>query len=205
MPSKLKINISSEELAAISDPTVFYIKQEVTDKLYTAFAQLIQKIQNSQVFHDFQYPADTDIALGKISKGENYLKLPYIILDFPRHIKKPDVFLFRSMFWWGKYFIFTLHIAGPQMQPFYKNFMDNFESLDQKKIYFCINKNQWRHQLGKKNYRKLHKLTLEEVQQHIQENEFIKISIKLPLKEIKRVIPKGVENFEILMKTVMAQ
>ena len=41
---------------------------------------------------------------GKISRGENYRGLPYLILDYPAYFSQKDIFAFRTMFWWGHFF-----------------------------------------------------------------------------------------------------
>ena len=48
----------------------------------------------------------------KITRGENYQLLPYVILDYPRCFQKEQVFAIRTMFWWGKGISITLHVSG---------------------------------------------------------------------------------------------
>ena len=48
----------------------------------------------------------------KIAKGENYLQLPYVLLDYPRCFDKENIFAIRTMFWWGNFFSITLHLSG---------------------------------------------------------------------------------------------
>jgi hypothetical protein len=49
---------------------------------------------------------------GKISRGENYQLLPYIILDYPSYFSRNNIFAVRTMFWWGNFFSITLHLSG---------------------------------------------------------------------------------------------
>ena len=48
----------------------------------------------------------------KISKGEKYNDLPYVVLDFPAFFAKTGVFALRSFFLWGRGFVISLHISG---------------------------------------------------------------------------------------------
>ncbi|TDW99319.1 hypothetical protein EDB95_0328 [Dinghuibacter silviterrae] len=48
----------------------------------------------------------------KLSRGENYRGLPYLILDYPAVFDRVDVFAVRTLFWWGHYFSLTLHLKG---------------------------------------------------------------------------------------------
>ena len=85
---------------------------------------------------------------GKISKGENYLGLPYAILDYPAIFKKENVFAIRTMFWWGNFFSITLHISGrKRMREI--NISKLVENLREKNFLFCINKKEWEHNFDK--------------------------------------------------------
>ena len=48
----------------------------------------------------------------KISKGENYRGLPYVMLDYPRLFGREEVLAIRTFFWWGHGFSVTLHLKG---------------------------------------------------------------------------------------------
>ena len=54
----------------------------------------------------------------KISRGENYQGLPYVMLDYPRIFGKEDVFAIRSFFWWGKGFSIHLHLQGKYVDQY---------------------------------------------------------------------------------------
>jgi len=48
----------------------------------------------------------------KISRGENYLGLPYLVLDYPRLFRPDAVLAIRTFFWWGHFFSSTLQLSG---------------------------------------------------------------------------------------------
>ena len=180
----------------MSDASFFHTKVEVTQKIYSMYSLLINKIQSSVPHQNFKYPEQTDLSLGKISKGENYRKLPYIVVDFPRYFKKPDMLVYRAMFWWGKYFIFTLHLSGSCAVKYKASFLENYVKLNLKNTYFCISKKQWEHAVSKRDFRRMDKLTREEIEACINANGFIKISRKLPLKDYKKFLATGSDTFE---------
>ena len=64
----------------------------------------------------------------KISKGENYKGLPWLVLDYPRYFNKEDIFAIRTLFWWGNFFSITLHISGKYKMRYEKKIIDSFES-----------------------------------------------------------------------------
>ncbi len=48
----------------------------------------------------------------KVSRGESLENYPFMILDYPRHFSKKEIFAFRTLFWWGNYICFTIHLKG---------------------------------------------------------------------------------------------
>ena len=205
MSSKIKINLSPRELRVLGDESFFHTKVEVTHKIYSMFSLLINKIQSSVPHQNFKYPEQTDLSLGKISKGENYKSLPYIVVDFPRYFKKPDMLVYRAMLWWGKYFIFTLHLSGSCATEHKAAFLENYTKLNPKNTFFCISKKQWEHAITKRDYKRVDKLTRDEIEACIEANGFIKISRKLSLKNYKKFLDRGSDTFEEFLSSLMPQ
>ena len=52
----------------------------------------------------------------RISRGEQYKGLPWVMLDYPRVFGKENVLAVRTMFWWGHYFTVTLHLKGEYLR-----------------------------------------------------------------------------------------
>ena len=48
----------------------------------------------------------------KLTRGENYEGLPYMILDYPAVWEQQHAFAIRTFFWWGHYFALFLHLKG---------------------------------------------------------------------------------------------
>src|SRR5690606_33828992 len=80
---------------------------------------------------------------GKISRGENYLDLPYQVLDYPRLFSKEATFSYRTMFWWGNFFSCTLHIQGKLLHKFKSRLCKTLPEMDRGDVYFCINDSPW--------------------------------------------------------------
>jgi hypothetical protein len=109
MAQGTKITFSEAELQAILQPDFFYIKHSATQKVMELFGETERMLRDSIV----QYPSlsqHTNVVSPKIFRGENYKKLPYIVLDYPRTFSAENIFAYRTMFWWGKEFSFTLHL-----------------------------------------------------------------------------------------------
>src|SRR5438270_12291819 len=107
MPAKIQLSPAEQKL--ITNAEILLTKNRVLEKMWL----LLEGVQNAMqrrasTFsnpHIFQTPP-------KVSRGENYLGLPYLVLDYPRIFQQSDVFAIRSFFWWGNFFSSTLQLSG---------------------------------------------------------------------------------------------
>src|SRR5688572_33065082 len=102
-----KIRLSPAELELFSDAQVILTKNSIIQKT-VALLSHVQEVLLPQAPSFIQATSPSP----KISKGENYKGLPYVILDYPRIAKAQDLFFIRSMFWWGQLFSSTLQVSG---------------------------------------------------------------------------------------------
>jgi len=135
----------------------------------------------------------------KIYKGENYLSLPYVLMDYPRVFFKEDVFAIRSFFWWGNYFSITLHLSGKYFQYFKNNIADNLYKDDT--LFICINEEQWAHHFEETNYKPIKAIDSAE---NILNKPFIKIAKKLSLSEWNAAELFYRNNYKNLLQMIMA-
>ena len=91
----------------------------------------------------------------KISKGENYLGLPYIILDYPRYSDSKDLFFIRQMFWWGHFFSSTLQVKGKYKKALLKEIHKDKMSNATNAYFIGIHEDPWKHHFEKDNYKSL--------------------------------------------------
>jgi hypothetical protein len=114
-----KIILSDLERTLISDPGWILAKNEVIRKMTLLFGQLSDQFMSNPEMT--KLPEEVRIIPPKISKGENYKGLPYLVLDFPRYFDKNHVFAIRTFFWWGHCFSSTLHLKGRYRDQFADN------------------------------------------------------------------------------------
>lgn len=122
-------------------------------------------------------------ASGKISRGENYKGLPWMMLDHPRYFKEKEALAIRSFFWWGNYFTISLQLSGVEKAKATPRILESFKELRKQAFYICIHKNPWQHDLAKKYYRSLKKMKGEEFREIINTKDFIKLTAKVKLKK----------------------
>jgi hypothetical protein len=190
-----KFTLSAQELQLAGDQSFFLQKKIITQKIIAVLHELNHEIELIKSVHAASLPRDVLKISGKISKGENYLGLPYIVSDNPRVFSKQDIFAYRSMFWWGNYFSFTLHLSGKFMDDYRQNFLNRFHQLQKKNYLICIHSEQWIHHLEKENYQPLDGFTKKQLANLLNENKFLKLSRKLSLKQFKNTVNFGAETF----------
>ena len=91
----------------------------------------------------------------KITRGENLKGLPYLILDFPQHFSKTEIFSFRLLFWWGNGFTLFLHLKNDQIELIKKLILNEKETLTKKGFYLSTSGDEWEHNYLADNYRKM--------------------------------------------------
>ncbi len=190
-----KFTLSAEELQLAGDQSFFLQKKIITQKIIAVLHELNQEIEVIKSANAASLPRDVLKISGKISKGENYLGLPYIVSDNPRVFSKQDIFAYRSMFWWGNYFSFTLHLSGKFLDDYAQNFLARLNRLKNKEYLICIHSEQWIHHLEKENYQPLDGFTKKQLTTLLNENKFLKLSRKLSLKQFKNTVNFGAETF----------
>ena len=193
MTDSLQLSLSAVELELVCNKDWLLTKQIIIDKVYVLFGVLAQKMQQHVLTHNASLPADVTESSPKIARGENYRGLPYVMLDYPRHFEKTATVSIRTFFWWGNFFSISLHMSGIVKEnalPFLKN---NFDLLRQKGYYLCIHSNPWEHYYEEDNYRLLKNYSAAEFAAMIEQMDFVKIALPIPLAQWE-IVPAFVEQ-----------
>jgi len=110
MTGSANVSLSAFEKQLVTDASWILTKNSIIQKVFVLFGELSIAWQMDSVLQ--QMPSPINDTSPKISKGENYEGLPYVMLDYPRCFSKEDVFALRTFFWWGNFFSITLHLKG---------------------------------------------------------------------------------------------
>ena len=106
---RAKITLSPTEMELVQNAGFFLTKQAIINKVYGIFGNLAGRWQQS-------YP-NTPSLSPKISRGENFEQLPWVMLDLIRRFERERALAIRVFFWWGNYFSCTLHMKNPAGSP----------------------------------------------------------------------------------------
>lgn len=174
MLEQAKVSLSSFELQLVTDPSWILSKNVVIQKVIDLFSGLSDSFRSSAEAQLLPFPI---LKLPpKISRGENYQGLPYVMLDYPRCFAKDQVCAIRTFFWWGHYFSSTLHLKG--------KFKTDYEDVIHSQIrelstdaWINYGNEEWNHIISDAEMRPLNEKTLADV----KELDVLKLAYKLNL------------------------
>lgn len=192
-----KIHLSSAETELMQNAEIILTKNRVLQKI----KELLEAVQQNQTaFIQEQGLQTTDpfFISPKISKGENYEGLPYIILDYPRMSSGKDLFFIRTMFWWGHYFSSTLHLSGSYKIRFKERIKTSCNLLHE--FYITVNPDQWIHHFKEDNYLQIGSFSADEFAQRCDEFDHIKIAAKCSLDRWQEADVELFANWKMLLK-----
>jgi hypothetical protein len=192
------MQLTEKELSLIQDTDFLLTKSQVLQKVTLLLEDTRDQLKYTISDLGFVFPPDLNIESGKVSRGENYLMLPYQVLDFPALFSRKDVFAFRTMFWWGHFFSLTLHLQGQLLDHFKGRIWKNREELIGRDIFIGVGDGPWQYHYGSDNY-------LPYTRDHekmLRETKFLKLSKKISL-ESWRDLPLEATNFLKLMVSIL--
>ncbi len=196
-----KIQLSTEEMELVTNSDWILTKHRIIKKVYELFGNLSADMQS---FFAGTHALSQEILStpAKISKGEQYLALPYVVLDYPRYFSKADVFAIRTFFWWGNYFSISFHLKGKFKLQFEEKI---YLALSQKKFgdfYISTSGDEFSFNLHEKNYAFVSGEYAFNLKQK-KENSFLKISYKVPLEQWDFVQEEIMKKFLQIMNAVI--
>lgn len=189
-------NFSQGEASAICERNFFLLKNSATQKIMDLFGMLEMEMKKELLHYSIDLK-ELNTSSGKFFRGENYKSFPYIVLDCPRLFSTNSIFAFRSMFWWGHEFSFTLHLQGEAFEKYKKSLKENFSRLSGQDVFYCVNDTPWQYNFDPENY-----LPVEDIIDRREElftKPFIKISRKLNVDEYARAYDYAKESFKLFM------
>ena len=183
MIEKTKITLSAKELELVCNKEWILTKQIIIEKVYQLFGELAAAMQQYLVERPDLLPAMVMAIAPKISKGENYKALPYVMLDYPRYFTKDATLAIRSFFWWGNFFSISLQLSGDYKKQAANALQDNFIFLQQNNYFLCINPEPWHHHFETNNYVPIKDLTEASFMAVLSREPFIKIAKQINLQQ----------------------
>jgi hypothetical protein len=184
-----KITLSAKELELVTNADWILTKNGIIQKVYDLFGGLSEV--HRMILQNAQIPsADIGTRAPKISKGEQYEELPWVMLDYPRNFVEEDAFSIRCFFWWGNFCSITLQLSG-KYQRKYAPAIQQYLQKDGEAWFIGIGNDPWKHHFRKDNY-----VPVSEWEGDICTLPFVKIGKKISLHEWDQLDVFFEDNFQ---------
>lgn len=142
---------NQSELALIQSDAFFKTKQHIYDNIIAQYNILSADIEALKSDYLNLFSAASHPEGGKISKGENYMGCPYLVLDNPRCYKEDYILACRTMFLWSHYFVATF--IYKQSEAVHHRFFTRFTASKQNANQYILFTNKlWQHHVTSENY-----------------------------------------------------
>ncbi|MCX8019717.1 MAG: hypothetical protein N2747_04410 [Chitinophagaceae bacterium] len=200
---KTKLILSAKEKELVTDARWILTKNRILEKIKVMFGFLQQ--QYASLPATALLPEEILMVSAKISRGENYLGLPWMVLDYPRYFTAEHIFAVRTLFWWGRYFSITLQLHGKHRDGFLPHILAGFSVLKQTGFFLCTGRDPWNHNYLDGNYKSLRRMNEREFKTRIRTSEFIKLTAGISLKKRDSYYAFLEQRYRILISAVTGQ
>jgi hypothetical protein len=195
--------LTPEEQELMHNAGWIYLKNSALQKVMALFGGLQGELEQHPLTVEFPFPEGCLAKGGKISRGERYKELPYVMLDYPRFFSREDIFAFRTMFWWGHYFSGTLHLAGTAKDMYSTVLAEAWSLLASHQFQIYVKEDPWEHDFGMGNYKLVSAMQAQEFAHLIYQLPFIKLAKPYKLALWEKIIPEVVMDYALLLQILV--
>ena len=167
------------EEALVRDKEWILAKHRIIEKVYRLFGNLSEQLRPLIEGSAGWLDQEVIIPSPKIYKGERYLLLPYVMLDYPRLFNREHCFAIRYLFWWGNEFSIHLVLAGKHKDLYARRVAEGILSKTNNDWYVGVNQDPWQHQFDAQNYQMPDENT--DISALIDESAYFKLGARLAL------------------------
>ncbi len=172
MEQKWANKLTKEELELISGTYYPILKKGAMEKVQGQLVALGETLIHFSL-------ANIKLEKGfKVSKGENYKDLPYMVLDYPKIGGEGFEILCRVVFWWGKYIGVQFFLNQTKIHA--AKLLETLSTMDE--MYVLINENIWSNDIEEDCYL-LNSALTENNLETIRLLPYLKIIRVLPIKK----------------------
>lgn len=175
---KCAIKLTNHQLMLASNTDYPLTKNQVIQNICLLFDALAKELQSAA------YPATFSMlnhATYKITKGENYKGLPYVVLDYPKISGPQFPILFRTVFWWGNYFSFNVLVQDKELQK-------HINLHDATDVYLLTGTNVWENDLRSNAYIKINS---NQATAALPDADCLRIACMIPIDAYETLIEKS--------------
>lgn len=186
---------TEKELKYFQDTDFLKTKRLIINGFIALFEDIQKDIVQSINDGAFQLPDTLVIKSGKITKGENYKALPFVVLDCPRFFSADHIFAYRTMFWWGNYLSNHFLLKGHYLDRLRESFIDAWPVLKEQAVYLDLSDDPWNHDVATNNFIHISQLEREGFNKILQRPGFLKVVWPAELDQWKSFRQLSLKNF----------
>jgi hypothetical protein len=202
---KTKIALSPKELELVCNTDWILTKHIIIQKATDLLGEALLSMQEATDQKKGDLPEVFFVKSPKISKGENYRQLPYVVLDYPRFFDRENTLAIRTFFWWGNFFSINLQLSGKIKNDAAPNLLAHFLQLQKNDYWICVHNHPWEHHFETDNYVPIQTFTHAQFETILHNETFIKIGKKISLQhwgeKVAVFIKDSFEEMMQLLKT----
>lgn len=182
--SAAKVTLSPKELELVNNADWILTKNRIIQKVTDLFGEISNTYRNDAGKYTGIAHSEVFNMEPKISKGEQYQSLPYVMLDYPRFFTQQDVMAIRTFFWWGNHCSIQLVLKGRYLAEYGPSINNYFQlfgkyTAETRDWYIGVGADPWQHHFEKDNY-----LPIADWNgQSVTGLPFLKLAKKIPLQE----------------------
>ncbi|GAA4313608.1 hypothetical protein [Compostibacter hankyongensis] len=198
----MSFSLTPEETRLVSDAELLLRKNGIIEKVYGLMGELHRSLEALPQIRSFPFPEGCLARGAKISKGENYRGLPYVILDYPRLFSRESIFAFRTLFWWGHDFICTLHLAGAAYHDYRESLVRQYPLLRSHHFLAATGDDPWVHHPDEEAFVPMEEISADGWGRELEQRSFLKLARRTPLQEWDAVVAEGQHSFGVLLEAL---
>jgi hypothetical protein len=196
-----KVTLSDAELALAMDPQVMVMKNAVVDAVYGLFGRVVERQREILSPLRPRFGEVFDLP-PKISRGEKYRGLPYVMLDHPRSFTPQDILAVRTLFWWGHFFSVTLHLRGRWLERFEPGILASRARWAAGGFHVSTGAQEWEHHFGADNYTPVESFSEEEWGRGLSDPGFVKLALHHPISRFGEMEDLLLEGFRDALEII---
>lgn len=176
-----KVALSAFELELVANCSWLYAKRAILDKTALVLGRVANSIRPTYDALRAEPGASEPWLSPKLSRGEAYESLPWLMLDFPREFRGTDWLAIRHFFGWGQGFTVSLLLRGRYLKHAIAHMNTHLPAWQSEGWAMIVSGDPWQHGWKPASQRLLQELAPKDVLALVQQLGFLQIRKHLPV------------------------
>ncbi|MEO6930831.1 MAG: hypothetical protein ABI151_04325, partial [Chitinophagaceae bacterium] len=159
----------------VKNSTWILTKNLIIEKFVEGLGELSSRMTEKVTSMDLHFDEALKRNGPRISRGERYEGLPWLVLDYPRIFGKEDIFAIRTFFWWGRHCSVSIHCRGIFLQHLAKGILASADKFIGGNYFLATTGDEWVHNLDAMPHQPIKMVGKENIAQRLVMAQFIRL------------------------------